>query len=336
MKPGFTTTALMMALLSLISPRTQAEISQQLRLTSSPSGAQVYLMRGRKEESLGTTPLTATIKFHSDISIQRIRFRKAAYEDLTLEVKASQKKVVARLKSKKMAAEAGSIKDPALAAIQKRIKPVIDGTLPKLLQAKGNFSYNLSGVVAARRFGGKTYVVVPLTLNASKTKFRQTGKERRQAMLKTAWEQFAPSLGSPLTGKLKRFRGVDGVVLDLSLDEKRITFNVASHIETSMELKCVGENVVRYTYDYCAYRVNGVCKSAMVNKMVYEPCARRVYATKREVKINPLAGVTRGKSLLRYMLPLTTTSSTPFRRANAIFKDKNGKVVLRQGNTAGL
>jgi hypothetical protein len=322
-----------LALLLLCLPEVEAKVVKQLEITSVPSGAQVSLKRGTREIPMGKTPFTYEASFHSEQSVLRVVFRKKGYEDKIVKMKASNNKVMAKLKGLNFVSKPSAHQDPQLKALQKKLNPVIDKTLPRLLKKDGKFDYNLAGQATVKRMGGKIYLVVPILLRNLEGKFESKGKARRKRLVASAWGQLGPDLVVPLARELKGRQDLHGLVLDMNFDEQRFLFGVSSRVESRIEVECVPGYVMKNVFDACAKRRDAVCEGGMMMKSVYDPCARRMPVTKSQVVVDPKTGVAQGKAKARYILPLNGVSGklVPYEKVSVVLQDKAGKTLFSQG-----
>ena len=330
------------------SPR--AEVVKELRIESVPAGAEVYLKQAAREIPLGKTPLVYKAEFHSEISILRMVFRKSGYQDALLEVSAKQDKVVAALEARALAASPTVHKDPQLQAIQQRLNPILNQTMPGLLEAKGPFDLDLAGPIRVDRMNEKVFVVVPLALRGSKVNLKESGKTRQEALLKALWDQCGGGLVVPLARKIQGQAGVEGIVLDIAFDEQRYLFGVESRVETRVEMQCVPGTSMQTVFDACATMrsevthrdsfgnvyTRQVCVPGQAMKPVFDPCASKVPVTKSEVKVDPKAGVTRDQARARYIIPfaLIGQGAAPeavYEKIGVLLTDAKGARLMGRG-----
>jgi len=329
----------------------RAEVVKELRIESAPAGAEVFLKQGERETPIGKTPLTYKAEFHSEISILRMVFRKGGYQELLLEVSAKQDKVVANLAPRGIAANPTEHKDPELRAIQQRLNPLLNQTVPGMLEAKGPFDFDLAGPIRVARMDKKVFVVVPVALGSSKVSLKESGKARQEELLKAVWNQCGGSLAIPLARKLQGQAGIDGIVLDVAFNEQRYLFGVESRVETRVEMQCVPGNRMQQVFDACARRrmetyrdPSGIystrdagCEGGYVTRPVYDPCASKIPVTKSEVKVDPRAGVTRDQARARYILPLAligqgATAEKLYEKVGVQLTDAKGTQIMGKGN----
>lgn len=326
-----------------------AEVIKELRIESAPAGAEVFLKQGERETPIGKTPLTYKAEFHSEISILRMVFRKGGYQELLLEVSAKQDKIMANLAPRGIAANPTEHKEAELRSLQQRLNPILNQTVPGLLEAKGPFDFDLAGPIRVARMDEKVFVVIPLALGGSKVRMKETGKARQEELLKAVWNQCGGRFAIPLARKLQSQAGIDGIVLDVAFNEQRYLFGVESRVETRVEMQCVPGNKMQNVYDACAttkteiYRMGNstysrqVCQSGFVNKPVFDPCASKIPVTKSEVKLDPRTGVTRDQARARYIMPLAligqgATAEKLYEKVGVQLTDAKGTQIIGKGN----
>jgi hypothetical protein len=322
-------------LASILSTSAHAKVTIQLPITSTPSGAQVFLRKGTREISIGTTPLTYEASFHSEISILRLLFRKNGYDDKTVEIKASDEVVAVGLTAFEYLAAPTSHGDTRLRALQENVNPLVEETLPELLEKKGALDYAFAGQLNVEEMDGETFLNIPVMLKNFKGKFGTKGAARQKELAETAWKQFGPDLVAPLVMKMKDVQGIEGVVLQLHFDEKRFLFGVSSRIETSVEMECKPGSVSQLVYDACARRrMDGGCEGGNVTRMVYDPCAYRMPVVKRTLKIDPQTGVAQGQALIRYVLRLHRAADKPptYDDVDVLIKDTEGRTLFTKAH----
>ena len=166
-------------------PATAQAAEKQVDFISDPPGAEVYLLLGTKQESLGTTPLKYQADFHSDMSILRFAIKKPGYKAETIEVNAQQDKVTVSLTPQGFAAAPGIISDPVLSSLQARVSPSIDRTLRERLPGKGPYECDVAGPVRVARLDDNVFLVLPMTM----TKGNKPPTGHEEEFLKLVWDQ---------------------------------------------------------------------------------------------------------------------------------------------------
>ena len=311
-----------------------ADVKKTIQIISQPAGAEVFLVRGRKETSIGKTPMKYKASFHSEKSILRLKLHRAGFDDKIIKVKATDKEVSVNLKSFQYTASPQDYKDKKLREAQKKINPVVKRFLPKLIEKQGHFKYRMNGPVKTVSFGGKPYAALPINLERLEGKSSKGGKDRKIELLRKLWKEFGDDLVMPLAGHLKN-KGVAGLILRISFDDQKFLFNVSSHIETKTEMVCVGGYEQIRTYNSCKFydSSRGGCIGGTDFQSVYNPCLNRVPRVKSKVVLDPKAGTTKGKALASFLVPVKKFSSktVPFEQVPYILIDSKGKILSSQG-----
>jgi hypothetical protein len=329
----------------------QAAVVKDLQFESVPPDAEVSLLQGTRQESLGTTPLTYQAEFHSDISILRFVVKKSGYKTQTIEVDARQKKVVVKLTSQGFAADPGTINDPMLSNMQARLAPAIDRTLSKKLAVKGKYSLELASPVRVARLDDKNLLILSMTLGTTKSNTTPIVQGQHEESLRSIWGQLGPKLMMPLGVAVRSERQLHGIVLDLDCSRPHHSFKVSSRMESRTETECVPGTEMRQEYNPCLrHRMNtyydaslgrvvtreGGCEGGYETKSVYNPCLTKVPVTRTQVKIDPKATTVAFQSRAQYvmsmeLIKLAGTQDEGFSRLGVLLTNEQGEIVIKRG-----
>jgi hypothetical protein len=329
----------------------QATVVKDLQFESVPPGAEVSLLRGTRQESLGTTPLTYQAEFHSDISILRFVVKKSGYKPQTIEVNAGQKEVIVKLTSQSFAADPGTINDPILRSMQARLAPTIEHTLPELLAAKGEYDYEVASPVRVTKLDEKILLILSMRLGTTKGRMTSPVQGQNEEFLKAVWDQFGQKMMVTLGTAVRSERQLHGIVLDLDCSRSRQGFGVSSHMESSIEMECVPGTEMRQEYNPCVRRRmdtyydaslgrtvtrDGGCEGGYETKSVYNPCLTKVPVTRTQVKIDPKATTVAFQSRAQYVMPmelieLAGTQDKVFSRLGILLTNEQGEIVINRG-----
>ena len=329
----------------------QAAVVKDLQFESVPPGAEVLLLQGTRQESLGTTPLTYQAEFHSDISILRFVIKKSGYKTQTIEVDAQQKKVTAKLTSQGFAADPGTINDPMLRSIQARLAPAIDRTLSKLPATKGEYEYELASPVRVAKMDDKILLILPLRLGATKGKTAPAGQSQNEEFLKAVWNHLGKKMMIPLGTAVRSERQLHGIVLDIDCSRLRHGFGVSSHMESRIEMECVAGTEMKQEYNPCVrHRMDtyydaslnrmvtrdGGCEGGYEMRSVYNPCLTKVPVTRTQVKIDPKATTVALQSRAQYVMPMELIKEGDkqdkvFSKLGILLTNEQGEIVIKRG-----
>jgi hypothetical protein len=298
----------------------QAVVLKKLRIETNPSGAETFLLEGTRKVPLGTTPLEYEAEFHSEISILRMLIKKTGYSDFTLEVSASQDKIVAALESLGISEDPNFHKDPNLRKIQEQINPIIDRIIPELLEHLKQMDSNLAGHISVTAAQDDIFLVVPVVIENLKDEINGTGKSRREMLLKALWGQLGGSIAIPLARKFREHEGITGILLQAKIDENRYVFSTLPTLESNMKMVCVAgyrtQQVLqlRQIPQYETYsdnrgmvyqRLTGYrTESYIVPQQVFDPCISRRPITTVVPKFGPKVNVVKDQAVATFLLPL--------------------------------
>jgi len=351
----FLLTAIIISLGIFIYPLSAA-MEKELKIDSVPSGAEVYLRQATREILLGKTPLVHKLEFHSEISVIRMLFKKAGYKPLNIEVSASQNEVVAKLEALAIAAEPEIHKDAHLRKIQKEINAIINRTVPKLLEEKGQQDFDLAAPINIQAEGEKVFLVVPIAIGNIKGEIRGKGEARQDLLLRTLWKELGDSLAIPLAREVRNQVEIYGLSLEIKLDEKRYIFSAEPTVDTKVEMQCVPgyrTQMVLQFYQEPVYetywdpntrrterRLTGYrSQSRLVPQQVYDPCLFRQPVTKHSVKLDPKVSLTKEQAIAQYLLPLKfydekVPSQELYEKLGVLLIDSKGNELRRHGSIA--
>ena len=323
----------------------QAVVVRDLQFESLPSGAEVYLLEGSRQELLGTTPLKYQAEFHSDMSILRFAVKKSGYESQTIEVNAQQDRVVVNLPSQGLAASASSVSDPELRKLQTRLASSIDRTLSELHLAKGPYTYTVSGRVFLAKLDAKIFLVVPVEIKEGGDR-GGSSRQDNEEFLRAVWDQIGQEIVGPLALVMPREGPAIGMIIDIGYQQLRRGFSVSSQWETIQEMKCFPGSVERQVYDPCARMVYdhssaGIsntqrCEGGLVTRFVLDPCAYKVSVPRSQVKVDPSATVGKVPLKAQYVLPTALIDQAAgkqdfYQQLGLLLTGENGEILFKKG-----
>lgn len=307
---------------------TLAKVEKKLSINSQPEGAEVYLVRGRKETLIGTTPFTANVSFHSDKSVIRMAFLKKGYNRLVLKVNAGQDKVKASLESQVLAVDPATHQNPRLRKIQEKLNPVITQNLLELMEKPDRLSVDLAAPIEIKEADGRIFIELPFTLIGMKDKLKGPFASRNELLVQKLWDQIGKDIALPLAKKIRGMVDIDGILLDVQINKQALLFNVKHKVETKVEQKCVGGYRYEPVIDFYG-------NSDTV--AVYYPCIRKETVVRREVKIDPVFKRKKGQATVQYflsfnMLDKELTPEKLFQNLGISYTDAKGKELISRGN----
>lgn len=350
----FWTLLIAAALISLGVPAipVSATIEKELKIDSEPTGAEVCLKRGARELPLGKTPFVHRVEFHSEISVIRMIFKKKGYKALTIKVKASQDKVVARLEPLAITTEPDVHKDAYLRDLQKQLNPIINRAVPKLLEEEVQQNFNLAGPIKVAGARGNVFLILPIVIGDLKVEVKGDRKVRQEKLLKALWNQLGASIVIPMAREIRDHEGVKGIILDTRFKEMIYIHEVAPTVKTRVEMECVPGNRTQMVlqmrqvpYYRDEYR-NGVTRrvfagyrteSKLVPQQVYDPCLYRRPVTKRFVQFDPKGRMAKDQARALYLLPFKALDRKVapeelYEKLSILLTDSKGKKLKSQGS----
>ena len=306
-----------------------ATIVQRLAIESVPPGAEVYLTRATKKIAIGKTPFVYSAEFHSEISIIRMLFRKRGYKDVTLKVSAEKDKVLARLESLSIAAEPDVHKDPQLSNIQKQLNPIINRSVPKLLEQATQLDINLAAPTKVAGTGEEAFLIVPIVIRSLQNDIKGTSEARQTKVLRVLWKHLGGTIVVPLAREIRDHDGIKGILLEARLDEKQYIFNVKPELGTKTEMECVGG--YKTVQIYAPHRPKGY-----ITTKVYVLCLYKRPVTKFGPKVNAKLRVAKDQAVARYFLPFNVLDSKIhpeelYEKIGILLTDSKGKQLKSQG-----
>lgn len=214
--------------------QTEASVTKEVKIESVPSGAEVYLKRGRKEDHLGQTPLIHQINFHSNFSVIRMLFKKTAYHPLTLEVSAQQAKVEAKLEPISLTAAPDTHSVPRLKQLQSRINPILNRLLPELLEkcTIENIQIDSLYVVETKK---AIVLILPVTTSLPKG---QSGQLKEKHFRKV-WNEIGSTFILPVAKALHTQEELFAILLEVHLADPKAIARLAPVPELKVEMECV-------------------------------------------------------------------------------------------------
>lgn len=333
-----------------------ATVEREVKIRSEPSGADVFLSRGRKRIPLGKTPLVSKLEFHSNISVIRMVFKKRGYKESTVKVKATQDIVTAMLQPIAITQQAGSHKDPYLAKLQKKLNPTINKILPPLLEKQYQVAFRLSGPINVTRKHGNAYLILPFVIEDFKESVKGSKKDRQTRILKILWRELGVNIAVPLAEGIKIYKEVKGVILDTRFDDTIFTHKVSPKVKSKQEMECVPGNRTQMVLQFrqvpyyrTEYR-NGVStqvfagyksESSLVPQEVYDPCLYRRPVTKSytafESKLEQQKNQSRALFLLRpEVLKKSGRRDDIYSQLSILLNDASGERLVSQGSIPNL
>lgn len=319
-----------------------AEIQKNIYISSSPPGAQIFLLRGSRREPLGTTPMHYQATFHSEMSILRILITKPGFTDKKLEISAKDKRVSVKLSRATMVAAPESLSDKGLRAVQSAIAARLKKAVPKLLRRQRPYPFDLNGPLAVVRINKSIYLRVSVLIDKPKPGVHAPGPGQLGEFSRAVWNQLGNAVVLPLARSLKDERRIAGVFLDVDYTHTEPGFKVGVRTESRVEMECVGGTKMQSVYDSCATReavstfggryLEYRCRPGYVTKPVYDPCASRVPVTRTEFKADPRALVNSGQSRLRYLVGTRVAAGAASaesigERVGLVILDNRGEVI---------
>ncbi len=319
-----------------------AEIEKKLRLESEPPGAQLYLLRGSQRIPLGSTPLDYQAEFHSEMSILRFAFERPGYAAKTLEVSASQDRVVATLAGRILVADPATHQDERLRLLQQRLNPALSDALPKVLAQRPEWGLDIAGVVRVRQLGDGVYLHVPITI----TKLGEGKREEQDAhgaLARQVWNGAGREVVSGLQSRLAPRSALVGLILEAQLATATQQFQVTSRVETGIEMVCVSGT--KRIYDICATMrpkiecVGYPCTPRNTGmecvpgfKHVHDSCATRAPATKSTLKVDPKATTKAQRVRVYFISIFGAAAGSSSGRPAMLQLDESGRTVFKQGD----
>jgi hypothetical protein len=313
-----------------------AQVRKTLRLDSVPPGAQVYLSVAGERKPLGSTPLDYEAEFHSEMSVQSLRFERAGYTPADLEITPARNRVVATLVETSVFAAAATQADSGLRALQERIAPALGGAIRQALAAKSAEGVQLDGTVRLRRVGGAPYLEVPLALPHAVKPSDLAGESARRL-----WRELGGDLATRVRRALPPASGLAGLVVLGRLDTGASSFTVGSSAESKTEIACLPG--MRSVYDSCAtmqstyetycnpsgqcFQRNTGSRCAAGTKSVFDACATKGPVTKYAVRVEPRTTIQAAQARVVALLDFAATDK-PVRLAEF---DDQGRAVFRDG-----
>jgi len=277
----------------------RAEVVKSIRLTSAPSGAEVYqLSAGHQTQICAATPCDWQAVFHSEQSVLRLRFELPGHEGMTQEVTSNNQGVAVSLKMTDTAAAAYAAKSPHLRALEVRLNPAISEAI-RAVSANASKIAKPSDRPDLRDIGGRVYLWLPLLVRDLKSQ----ADSGEGSMVHTMWTGAGAGFEEALRNRLAK-EGIAGIIVEATPAEAGSGFEVSSQVEFAAEMTCIPGTVMRY--DSCASRApdysyrcyNGNCTSFesgshCVGGQVpqYSACATRAPVTKYRVKVNPQVAI---------------------------------------------
>jgi hypothetical protein len=342
---------LLFLLMCGFSTSTSQAIVKEVNFESDPSGAEVYFLRGTRQELLGTTPLKYQAEFHSEISILRFAVKKPGFKTQNIEVSGQQDKVSVKLTSQGFAADPAAIDDPTLRSLQARLVPTIDQTLSQILASKSEYDFEMSGLVGITKLDDKIFLILPLTLAPAKGMRPLSMQGQNEEFLRTVWDRFGQKLMTSLGSAVSNESLLNGIILDLNCSRLRQGFEVGSHLESRIEMECVPGTEMKQVYNPCVRRRmethydrslnrtvtrEGGCEGGYETRSIFNPCLTKVPVTRREVKVDPKVTISGVQHRAQYVYPielagLAVEQDKVFSRLGVLLTNEKGEIVSKRG-----
>ncbi len=330
---------------------TSQALVKEVNFESDPSGAEIYILRGTKQELLGTTPLKYQAEFHSEISILRFAVKKPGFKTQNIEVSSQQDKVSVKLTSQGFAADPAAINDPILRSLQARLVPTIDQTLPQILASKSEYDFEMSALVGVTKLDDKIFLILSMTLIPTKDMKPLSKQNQNEEFLRTIWERFGRKIVIPLGSSVGNERLLNGIILDLNCNRLRQGFGVSSHLESRIEMECVPGTELKQVYNPCVRRRmetyydrslnrtvtrEGGCEGGYETRSIFNPCLTKVPVTRREVKVDPKVTIAGAQIRAQYVYPielaeLAVEQDKVFSRLGVLLTNEKGEIVTKRG-----
>lgn len=290
-----------------IQPLAQAG-TRAIEITSDPAGARVYLLKGFKQQPIGTTPLEHSFSVRSEQSILRIRVEKSGYHGRTVSVSGSDKSIAVDLDRIPL------------------FDPESDGAgivveRDRLLEAFAPWS--LEGPATVTQVEGRRLLSFPLA----------SAEHRPNVASSTAVAARAAPLFDGIDGQ-----SINGVLLVFKWRSvSGVSTSVGTRLQT--EMACEGAMVPTPVWDNCASRSTTTsttttgtkteyrCVGGTVTRMVWNNCARRVAKQKQvvDLKANVDSG-THDNAIVQVV-----AASPKGMRAAGHCERRNGRVISSSG-----
>ena len=300
MMPVSTFLAGLLSLLFITAP-CQAKHVTEILFESQPPGATVSLLRGRKEELLGTTPFRASVSFRSATSIQRVLYRKPAHESVEAKLSGEDESIEISLPRIPWLSE-----EDAKSELGEALIPVLERELVQVLE-KPPVTTELREACRLEEVEGRDRLVVPLVLREVDLDGRLPDRKRAAAMTEALWSEVAGPIVIAVASELGS-RSLD-VIVDVAFDENRHSFSVDSQVEVTIELECVAGSRQSWSYSSCARMVSGNCQAGNTLVTERDPCMHRVPITKSELIIDPMIRASRDLGHVQFEVPAELSRS---------------------------
>lgn len=320
---------LLSLIIILLAPTfSHSKVVKDISINSQPIGAKVFLLQGRKQTLIGTTPFIYKASFHSNISVIRMALSKSGYENHELKVSASQKTVNASLKPLPLIEDPASHKNPRHREIQKKVNAVIEPVIRELLEKPDLADIDSVDLIKIKEGGSHLYIELSLSMTRPKDTLKDPVASQDEMVAQKLWGQLGEALVLPVAETTRGVDDIDGILLEVRFNTQYTLFNVNHKVETTNETKCVPG----YRYE-----LGSDFYGNLTTRTIYEPCLHRKTETKTKVKFDPIVDRKKGKSIIRYFLPFEILakrhpSEGLFEKISFVYTDAKGKELLRQGN----
>ena len=334
LKPGMPTLLLILSSI-LFAQACQAAIEKEIRIDSQPQGTSVYLLKGNKKQLIGQTPLVHKLKFHSEISVIRLRFEKPGHNGLTLQVSASDNQIMADLGLSAIMQDPASLKNPELRRLHSKLKSRITPMLSAVLSKDSNQDLALAEPVALTGRKAATSLVIVLRVGEVAGKLKPETLNRRSIHLNRLWKRLSQEILIPLASEVKAAGGSDRISMKILLDSNQPDFEVKATTKTETTMQCVPgyrtQQVLKYRQvpEYESYsddygyhtRLKGYrSESYLDTEQVYDPCFSKTPVTR---VVPTTAPSVKFSDLPALVFDLDIKSYAPDRTSEALYEQVN-------------
>jgi hypothetical protein len=342
---------LMLALLLMVSLPGSGlcAIEKEVRIESVPSAADVYLLKGNKQTRIGTTPLVHGFSFHSDISVIRLLLKCQAYNDLAINIKASDNEVNARLVPSTFTQNPDAYEDSYLRNLQSTLAPAINRIMARVLGKNENKDLSLVSPIKLTGKQGHVTIVIPLSVSGIMVDVENAGKQQAN-FIRNLWTRLGGSVVIPMVNAQGDHAGVDSALLRVILEPGSTGFTVKPGIRTETRMQCAPgyrtQQVLKFRqipqyesysdkYGYHQRMTGYKSESYLDTEQVFDPCHHKVPVVTAVPMASPDMHVT-GRPVAEYLLELS--SYKPGLSATAVYSslstrltDSKGKLLVNTG-----
>lgn len=337
------TVALGLALLLPCAPAQALE--KTVRIESTPSGAEVFLLQGTRETLVGRTPFEYRAEFHSEMSILRLAFKKQGFDTRRVELAAKQSELLARLEVRALVAKAGA-GDGAFATIQAKVRPALEPILARFLAAKDGPKFDLTRPAMVAGPAGAPRIEIRLDMQELAGAQKKLSTQEAEASAREVWRAVATGLAQPaarlvVAGDPR----LSGLLLEVRYANVRRRFTVGTRTDTRMESQCQPGQVSVQVWNPCQRLEMQVgqssgaatrCVGGMETRYQHSPCAYRIMVPVNETVLDPKLQLEAGTLLFRFYLPRELAASDAqvaglFEQLAVLVQSSADEVLLNRG-----